>query len=298
MRSVPRPSMARLQVLAAAALFSTGGAAIKAAGQMNGWQVASFRSGVAALALVLLLPECRRGWKRATWLVGLGYAATLILFVQATKLTTAANAIFLQSTAPLYLILLGPWVLKEPLRGRDLGFLAALAAGLSLFFVGVESPQATAPDPVRGNLLGVTSGVAWALTVTGLRWLGRESTSGPTGNPIAAVAVGNAIACAFCLPWALPASGGAADWFVVVYLGVFQIGLAYVFMTRGLRHVRAIEAALLLSLEPVLNPVWAWTVHGERPSSWAIAGGAVIVVATVANGIAAGRTEVSDSSRD
>ena len=117
------PSLARVQVLAAAALFSTGGAAIKAAGGMSGWQVASFRSGIAALALVALLPEARRGWRPATWLVGVGYAATMILFVLSTKLTTAANAIFLQSTAPLYLILLGPWLLREPLRGRDLVFL-------------------------------------------------------------------------------------------------------------------------------------------------------------------------------
>ncbi len=284
--------MSRIEVLAAAVLFSTGGAMIKAAGSMTGWQVASYRSGVAALALLIFLRESRTGFRPATWLVGAGYAATLILFVQSTKLTTAANAIFLQSTAPLYLILLGPLVLKEPVRRRDLGFLAALALGLSLFFVGAEAPQATAPDPVRGNLLGIASGVAWAVTVTGLRWLGREPHRGSNGGALAAVASGNVLAFALCLPWAAAGPGGrVADWLVIAYLGIFQIGLAYVFMTRGLRKVRALEAALLLSVEPVLNPLWAWIVHGERPSRWALAGGAVIVAATVANGLVAARAE-------
>lgn len=284
--------MSRIEVLAAAVLFSTGGAAIKAAGSMTGWQVASYRSGVAALALLILLRQARRGFRPATWLVGGGYAATLILFVQSTKMTTAANAIFLQSTAPLYLILLGPLVLKEPVRRRDLGFLAALAVGLSFFFVGGEAPQATAPDPVRGNLLGIASGVAWACTVTGLRWLGRDTGRGSNGGALAAVASGNVLAFAFCLPWAVAGpGGGVSDWLVIAYLGVFQIGLAYVFMTRGLEKVRALEAALLLSVEPVLNPVWAWIVHGERPSRWALAGGAVIVAATVANGLVAARAE-------
>jgi drug/metabolite transporter, DME family len=74
---------------------------------------------------------------------------------------------------------------------------------------------------------------------------------------------------------------GAADWLVIVYLGVFQIGLAYVFMTSAIRHVPALEAATLLLVEPALNPIWAWLAHGERPSAWAIAGGALILGATL-----------------
>ena len=114
MLATPKSS-SRYGVLAAALLFSTGGAAIKAC-SLTGWQVAGFRSGVAAVALWLLVPGARRQWNWRTLLAGIFYAATLILFVTANKLTTSANAIFLQSTAPLYLLLLGPLVLREPVR--------------------------------------------------------------------------------------------------------------------------------------------------------------------------------------
>ncbi len=117
---------ARWRLLGVALLFSTGGAAIKGTDLTN-WQVACLRSAVATLALVALLPEARRWPSRAvlakTLAVGAGYAGTMVMFVAANKLTTAANAIFLQATAPLYLLALGPWLLKEPVRRRDLGFL-------------------------------------------------------------------------------------------------------------------------------------------------------------------------------
>lgn len=137
-------------MLTAAGLFSTGGAAIKYCG-MSGWQVAGFRSGVAALALFICVPAARRGWSWRAGLVGCAYAATLILFVTANKLTTSAATIFLQSTAPLYLVLLGPLLLKEPIRRRDLAFLAPLGLGLLLMFAGADAPQATAPNPLRGT---------------------------------------------------------------------------------------------------------------------------------------------------
>lgn len=279
---------ARLAVCGAALLFSTGGAAIKAT-SLNAWQVASFRSGVAALALILFLPGARRRWTTGTTLVGLGYAATLILFVQANKLTTAANAIFLQGTAPLYLILIGPWLLRERLRRSDLAFLAMLAVGLGLFFLGVEPQRVTAPDPRTGNLVAVACGACWAATVAGLRWAGRAEGQ-DAGAAAVAVTAGNVIAFTVCLPGALPVEGATSgDVLTVSYLGVFQIGAAYALLTRGLRSVTALEASLLLSIEPVLNPVWAWAVHGEVPSGFAIAGGATILSATLVHAVAAAR---------
>jgi drug/metabolite transporter (DMT)-like permease len=249
--------------------------------------VASFRSGVAALVLWLLVPAARRRWSPRVVGVAAAYAATLILFVVANKLTTAANTIFLQSTAPLYVLLLAPWLLREPIRRLDLLHMAALALGMGLFFVGVETPQHTAPDPLGGNVLAAVAGVTWALTILGLRFLSREGEGEPTpdrpagGEGAAAAFAGNLLACVAVLPWALPVvQSRPVDWAVLAYLGIFQVGVAYVLLTRAMRWVGAFEASLLLMLEPVLNPVWAWLVHGERPGAWSLAGGLVILGAT------------------
>lgn len=269
----------RAQLIAAAVLFSTGGAAVKAA-SLSSWQVASFRSGVAALAILLLIPAARRVPSGRALAVACAYAATLVLFVLANRLTTAANTIFLQSTAPLYILLLGPWLLREPIRRADLALMAAVGGGLALFFVGAEVPTATAPDPARGNVLAALSGVTWALTVVGLRWIGSDPDRGDSA--LSVVVAGNMIAFGACLLPALPVvDAGAIDWAIIVYLGVFQIALAYLFLVAGIRHVPALEASLLLLVEPALNPVWAWLAHGERPGAWALAGGATILAASL-----------------
>ena len=275
----PTNALPRLQLLAAAVLFSTGGAAIKAT-SLTGWEVASFRSGIAALTVLLLVPATRR---RPTWpvlLVGFSYAWTMILFVVANKLTTSANTIFLQSTAPLYILLLGPWLLKEPIRRQDLVFIGVVALGLLPFVIGTDAASATAPDPARGNVIAALSGVCWATTLMGMRWLASRGDGGDAA--FGTVVAGNAMAFLLCLPLALPLHAvGVVDWSVVVYLGVVQIGIAYLCLTAGVRHVPALEASMLLLVEPALNPIWAWAVHGEQPSVWAVMGGATIIVATV-----------------
>jgi DME family drug/metabolite transporter len=274
-------TLSKFLILGATLLFSTGGAVIKAT-SLSGWEVASFRSGVAVLTLLLCMPAWRCWWEPRALAVGAAYAATLILYVLANKLTTAANAIFLQSTAPLYVLLLGPWLLGERTRKSDLAFTALLLGGLLLFFVGVEPARATAPDPERGNWLGLSSGFSWALTVIGLRWLGRRDVLRASHSAGGAVVAGNVIAFAVCLPFALPlGESQPADWLIVSYLGVFQIGLAYVLMTRGVRRTTAIETSLLLLLEPVLNALWAWMVHREQPGPWSLAGCAVIFFTTL-----------------
>lgn len=271
---------ARLMVAGAAALFSTGGAAIKAA-QLTGWQVACFRSGIAALALLLLVSEARCGWSWRAWLSGAAYAATLILFVLANKMTTAAAAIFLQSTAPAWLMLIAPLALREPLRRNDVWFFLALAGGMALFFAGGFPAQASAPQPRLGNWYGALSGLTYALTLAALRW---QAHAAKQPAALATVTAGNILACLACLPMAMPVTRiQPADAAVLLYLGIFQIGLAYWLLTRGIRSVPAFETSTLLLVEPVLNPVWAWTFQGETPGAWALAGGAVILVSTFAH---------------
>jgi drug/metabolite transporter, DME family len=271
---------ARLQLVAAAVLFSTGGAAIKEC-SLGTWQVAGFRSAIAALALFLGSPRSARGWTGGTWLVGAVYSATLILFVAATKLTTAASAIFIQDSAPLYILLLAPWLLRERIARHDFLAMLLVASGLTLFFLSPDRAVASAPDPWRGNLLAAGSGVSWALTVIGLRWLGARQGGGEL-TALRAVVCGNLLAFAACLPAALPVEHFAlADGLALAYLGVFQIGVAYFLLTRGIRHVPALEASLLLLIEPVLNPLFAWWGQGEVPGALSLVGGALILSATL-----------------
>jgi drug/metabolite transporter (DMT)-like permease len=285
-----RTGAARWQLLAAAALFSTGGAAIKGVA-LSGWQIAGLRSGIAAVALAFMMPQARRRAGRGPWLVACAYAGTLVLYVLANKHTTAANAIFLQSTAPLYVLLLSRYWLRETIRRTDLVFMAALAGGLALFFGGMDTPTRTAPDPFLGNVLGAASAVFWALTVAGLRWIARAEGAGrPAGAAAGATLRGNVVVFAACLPLALPLEGASTtDWMLLGYLGVFQIALAYVFMTAGVRGVAALEGSLLLLIEPVLNTVWAWLFHGEMPGPWSAAGALVILAATVVHSMHARR---------
>ncbi len=269
---------AHAAILATALLFSTGGAAIKACG-LTAWQVASFRSGVAAVALALLVPAARRVSPRVL-LVAVAYAGTLVTFVLANKLTTAAQAVFLQAAAPLYVVFLERWLLGTRMAGRDLPILGAVAAGIVMLFLGSGQAYATAPDPVRGNVIAIVSGVFYAFLMVGLRWLAADAAA-PQGTAAAATLWGNVLACAAALPLAVPVlASHPVDWAVIAYLGVFQIGLAYYLMTRAMRTLTALDTALLLLIEPLLNPTFVWLMHGETPTALALTGGALVLAAT------------------
>jgi drug/metabolite transporter (DMT)-like permease len=276
----------RLLLVAAAVLWSTAGAAIKSIG-LDAIQIAGARSLVAAIFLFLAARETRTRPDRRVLLVGVAYAVTVVLFVIATKLTTAANAIFIQDTAPLWVLLLSPWLLGErPTRGELLA-VPVFGAGLGLFFMDELSPGQN-----LGNLTALASGVAFALSIVGLRTL-RER--GP-----AALAWGNVIAAAATLPlWGRGPAPGPADLALLLYLGVFQLGLAYLCFSRGVSGTPAIEASLLILVEPVLNPIWTFLVAGERMGPWAMAGGAVVLLATAWRTVApvlTPRLEASDEA--
>jgi len=270
--------LARLQVAAAAVLFSTGGVAIKAT-QATGWTVSGLRAGIAGVVLLLFLPGAAKHLRLVrVWVVAVPYAATVTMFVLSSKYTTAANAIFLQNTAPLYVLLLGPLLLKEAVRRRDAFYMGALVLGLLVIIVGRAPAQATASNPDLGNLLAVCGGVSWALTIVGMRWLSRDTSSNAS---LAAVIVGSLLALLVALPsMGSLGSLGANDWLLLGYLGVLQIGLAYVLLTRGMRVVSAFNAALLLLIDPVLTPLWVWLFLNEAPGWVPLIGGAVIIGAS------------------
>ncbi|MYB18494.1 MAG: EamA family transporter [Holophagales bacterium] len=300
-------SAAALQAVVAGILFSTGGAAVKAT-ELDAWQVAGTRSLIAAVVLLVAIPAARRwagggngasrlaaafGWwrspgrRRALLLtVGTGccYCLTLVLFVHAAKRTTAAETIFLQSTAPLFVLLLSPLLLRERPSGRQLLLVPLFGAGLVMALYGGADAAASAPDPRTGNVLAVFCGLAYGLTLIGLRAAGRPRPEGRSASApgIAAAACGNVIVCLACLPAMFPfGSVEPADLVVVVYLGLFQVALAYVFVTRAARALQAPVLALLLLLEPALTPFWAMWFHGEQPHLLTWLGGAVIAAATV-----------------
>ena len=265
----------RSKIIVAAALFSTGGAAIKFCG-FGAWQVAAFRATIAMATILIVLPEARRGWSWRTLVVGIVYAATTLLYVQANKHTTAASAIFLQSTSPLFILLLAPLLLGEHATRRDIGQMAVMGAGFVLFFLGMDRPSATAPNPALGNVLAAACAVTWAFTVIGYRWLVAHGSSVAT----AAVA-GNLTAALVAFVMAQPLMAGRpVDWGVILFLGVCQLGIPYLFLARAVPQVRALEVGLFLLIEPVLNPIWAWLVHGETPGVATLAGGALILGAT------------------
>jgi drug/metabolite transporter, DME family len=270
---------ARVQILLTALLFSTGGAAIKATA-LSTWQIVTIRSGLAALVLLIFA----RGWRHWSWAtpaVGVVYAAMLISYVTANKLTTAANTVFFQGTAPLYIALLGPVFLGERLPRRDLPVICAIAVGIVLLFVGTPAATESAPDQTRGNLIAAFSGFCWCLTIMGLRWVEKRDPAAAGSAASGAVVTGNIIACLVCLPLALPLANAAPmDIGIVVYLGVFQVGLGYVLLTRAIGRVPAIEISLLLLGEPAFSPLWAWLFHREAPGSWPLVGGILIVGST------------------
>jgi len=259
------PRRAVLLVAAAALLWSSGGLFIKVA-PMPGLAVACGRAVIATLFyLAVLRPDLRK----ARFTTALAYAGCVVTFVTATKLTTAANAIFLQYTGPAYVLLLSPFVLGEPFRPVDAVCVALSLAGMSLFFVDkLEAGQ------LAGNLLATLSGVFFAFTVLLIR---RDAKDG-SGDAIPSTTLGNVLAALGTAPFAgalLHVSTAGA--LVLIYLGVMQLGVSYWMFARGVRRVPAAEASLISMLEPVCNPLWVLLGTGERPGPWSIAGGAVVL---------------------
>lgn len=262
-----------LFVFAAALLWSTGGLFIKWT-TLSALQVSFWRSLLAVVTVAFFTRHEGLRLNRFTIITSLLYAALLVLFVIATKKTTAANAIFLQYTAPIYIMIFEPLLFKERFRGRDLLTVAICMGGMSLFFVGKLDP-----DDIAGNLIALASGLCMGFYFLLLRHPHSQRV-----NRAASVIYGNLLLVILTVPfgWTSLAVMTTHDAVAVGYLGIVQIGIAYTLFTLGMaRGVRSLDAGIVGYIEPVLNPVWVFLFIGERPSSWALLGGAIIISAVV-----------------
>lgn len=264
-------------VLFAALLWSTGGLFIKWT-KLSGLELSFYRSFFAVITVAVVTRKEGFGLNRITALASALYAVLLVLFVLATKQTTAANAIFLQYTAPVYLLILEPILYKERFRFRDLITVVICVGGMALFFVGQLRPQ-----DVSGNLLALASGLCFALYFLLLRHSKARAV-----NRASSVIYGNLMAVVLLAPIGIAALAtiDTRDWLCVSYLGVIQLGLAYILFTTAMaRGVRSLDAGIVGYIEPVLNPVWVFLVLGERPSQWASIGGTIIIAAVFAHAV-------------
>lgn len=295
-------SRGALLVIAAATLWSTGGVGVKTA-VAEPLVIAGLRSAfaLAFMIVVLAIAFGRAGLslrhvksllvRPLVWGAAASYALMVTCFVLAAKRTTAANAIFIQYTGPVYVALLGGKLLGEPLTRRDLIAVVGCILGMGLAFGGELGG-----GRMEGNLLAVLSSFGFAGLPLLVR-LDQKRLAASTDTvalaaaphaPLVAMALGNAVAAAVSVPALLahPIVGDTTTrtWLVIAALGCFQIGLPYVLYASAVKLLRALESSLLATIEPVLSPVWVVLATGERPSALAIAGGAVIVIAVAAQG--------------
>jgi len=267
-----------LLITAAAVLWSLGGAGIKFV-QAPSMAIAGWRS---LLAAPILLVFCGANLRRARWdarmlFTAVAYALTLGTLVAATKLTTAANAILLQYTAPIWLAILGTLVPGAERATRREAVVCVFGfAALSLFFLDQLSTEG-----LLGILLALGSGLSFAVLTLGLR---SAASSGAT-DPIPSVLLGNLLLSGFCVPWMIDTAGTlrGVEWQVLAGLGTFQIGLPYILYTWAVKYVSGVRATLLAMLEPVLNPVLVALTDGETPGPWAMAGGGILLLTLLAD---------------
>jgi drug/metabolite transporter (DMT)-like permease len=253
-----------LLLISAALCWSLGGVLIKWV-QWNPMAIAGMRSFIAAIVVFAAFPRMRMTITATTLWGAVAYAGVMITFVAATKLTTAANAILLQYTAPAWVALFGTWFLKERTKRSDWLIIILVMAGMALFFLDELTLAGR-----WGNIIALISGFffAWVILVT------RKQRD---GSSVLSVVLGNILAGLIGLPFMFGTAPDAKGWVGLLILGVIQMGMAYVFLVKGLRYVPALEASLILLIEPVLNPVWVLLTLGERPGLLSVLGGVVIL---------------------
>jgi drug/metabolite transporter (DMT)-like permease len=276
MDSVAQRRKAVLFLLLSAVLWSTGGVMIKA---IN-WQPISILAGRSIFSSILFFIYLRRfpthftPWKMTA---SVAHILTAFLFITATKLTTAANAIFLQYTAPIYIVLLGIWFLSERPSRTDWISMGIIFAGMLLFFGDKLSASG-----FYGNVLAILSGVTLAVMNVALR-------AQKNGNPAESIFIAHLFTAVVGFPFVLKETWTVNSWLIILYLGIFQIGFSFIFFTSAIKHVPAIEATLISTLEPILNPVWVFLFLGEEPGRLALIGGLIVLAGVTLNAVGSAR---------
>jgi drug/metabolite transporter (DMT)-like permease len=256
----------------AATLWSTAGVLVK----IMSWQPLAILVGRNLFASLVLLVYLRRlptSWNRWQLLAAVASIATQFLFINSVKLTTAANAIFLQFTAPIYVVLLAFWFLGERPSRTTWISIFFIFIGLMLFF-----GDQLSTNGFYGNLLAALSGFTSALMVVSLR-------AQKKGTPAESILIASLAAAIFGFPFILKESWTITNTLTIASLGVFQLGIAFVFFTKGIKHIPALEANLVGTLEPILNPIWVYIFLGERIRSYALIGGLVVLVGVILSAI-------------
>lgn len=253
-------------------LWSTGGLLIKSL-PLTAMTIAGGRSAIAALVIYAWVRHPKPTWSGAQIGSIVSYMFTVVLFVIATKLTTAANAILLQYSAPIWVALLSAVVARERLTKLDVAAVVAVVAGISVFFI--EKVEA---GSMAGNIIAAASGVAFACVALFMR---RQNGKGTAES----ILYGNMLTAVVCLPFmeAFPVTTKTV--MLLMLLGVVQLGVSYVIYAWAIKHVTALEAILITMLEPLLNPLWVVIAIGEAPSAMALIGGAIVVTAVIARGV-------------
>ena len=264
-------------LLAAAMLWSLGGVLIKSI-DLNPAAIAGSRSLIALVVMTLAMPGVLRKVSRRTIPGAIAYSATVFLFVVATKLTTAANAIFLQYTAPIYIAMISPWFLGERTNWQDWLLVLLALSGVGLFFLDQLSFQG-----LSGVVAALASGFAFA-------WLAVLMRHQKAGSPEAVVLLGNAFTFLMALPWMFPILRIEQNGPRLLLLGIVQLTIPYLLYSVAIRHVRALDASIISIIEPILNPVWVMLATSERPAFWSIVGGIIVLTTSLTRSLLASRT--------
>ncbi len=265
-----------LFLVGTAVLWSTGGLFIKLI-PWNPIAIASTRSAIAAVVIFAFTGKPRFDFSIHQIGGALCFACTVLCFVSATKLTTAANAILLQYTAPVYTALFSKGFLGEEPHWFDWVAVCTVVGGVALFFIGDLSAGG-----YLGNVIALLAGVSHA-------WLGLFLRKQKEKSTIETMLLGHMLAAAVGIPFLFSVTFSLSAVYPLLALGVFQIGFSSILYASALKHVKAIDAMLIVTMEPVLNPIWVYLFAGESPSGLALLGGGIVIASVTARSIGVNR---------